>query len=449
MTSKKSKSEIILVVDDSPDTLEMLHRSIEYMGYKVFSCDSAQEAIDILKNTHIDLVITDYHMPFIGGINVIRHVRENYKNTEVMMITGYASVEGAVEAIKAGAEEYLAKPFTDEELEQAIERSLAKLAIRAVRNAIPTKNISKQYSIIAESVKMQKVFDSIRRAASGNLPVLISGENGTGRQLIAKAIHFESANSTYPFIHVNIRGIPESNLESQLFGHIKTGDNISDKISQKGLLELAEEGTVFFDGISLAPPATQIKLLRALSSNEITYTGDNTARKIKCRIIASTSKDLLSLVRKGLFREDLFFRINVVNITLPPLRERGKDILLLANHFITEVCNEIGRNKIPIINEGASRCLMNYYWSGNIRELEILIRQIIQKIHGDIIEISDLPSYMRYNLSEETRLSKSLLEVEKDHIKDVLLKVDGNKTKAAELLGIDRKTLREKLTKQT
>ena len=449
MITKKKRPEIILVVDDSPDTLEMLHRSIEYMGFKVFSCESAQEAIDTLKNTHVDLVITDYHMPFIGGINVIRHVRENYKNTEVMMITGYASIEGAVEAIKAGAEEYLEKPFTDEELEEAIERSLAKLAVRAARNELPARDISKKYSIVADSEKMKKVFDSIRRAASGNLPVLISGENGTGRHLTAKAVHFESSNSAFPFIHINLRGIPDSNLESQIFGYVAAGKENSEKTVRKGFLEMAEEGTVFFDEISLAPAATQVKLLRALTSSEITCAGDNEVRKIKCRIIASTSKDLLSLVRKGLFREDLFFRINVVNITLPPLRERGQDILLLANHFIEELCSETGRSSRPVINEGASKCLMDYNWAGNIRELEILIRQLVQKTNGDVIEIADLPPYMRYNLAEEARLGKTLMEVTQDHIKEVLEKVGGNKTKAAELLGIDRKTLREKLVRPT
>lgn len=450
MAVKKNRQEVILVVDDSPDTLEMLHRSIEYMGFSVYSCESAQEAIDILKEKHIDLVITDYHMPFIGGINVIRHVRENYKNTEVMMITGYASVEGAVEAIKAGAEEYLAKPFTDEELQQAIERSLEKLAIRAARNEMPERNISNQYSIIGESEKMKKIFDSIKRAASGNLPVLISGEHGTGRQLVAKAIHFESPNSASPFIHLSIRGIPESNLDSQIFGHIGTEgeEGKSDKKIKHGFLEMAQDGTVFFDEISLMPPATQVKLLSALTESEITYVGDNVPRKIQCRIIASTSKDLLSLVRKGLLREDLFFKINVVNISMPPLRERGKDIILLANHFIAEICSETGREKTPAINEAASRCLLEYSWPGNIRELEIVIRQVMQKIHADVIEIADLPPYMRFNLPEENRLNKTLLEAEREHIKDVLLKAGGNKTKAAELLGIDRKTLREKLSKQ-
>ena len=448
MLNKKSRDEVVLVVDDSADTLEMLHRSIEHMGFRVFSCDSAREAIDILKDTRIDLVITDYHMPFIGGINIIRHVRENYKNTEVMMITGYASVEGAIEAIKAGAEEYLAKPFTDEELEQAIERSLEKLSIRIVKNELPAKNLSKQYGIIGESPVMKKVFDSIKRAASSNLPVFISGEGGTGKELVARAIHYESSSSDHPFLYVNCCKIPESILEGDIFGYIKSGKEGSDKTVRKGFLEIAGEGTVFFDEISVIPPAAQVKLLRALTGGEITYAGDNTVRKIKCRIMVSTSRDLLSLIRRGLFREDLFFRMNVVNIAIPPLRERGRDIVLLTGFIVHRICDEIEKKSIPVPDENTTRCLLEYSWPGNIRELESVMRQTLRNVNGDLIEISDLPQFMRFNFPEESRLSKTLLEAEVDHIKNVLSKVGGNKTRAAELLGIDRKTLREKLGNQ-
>ncbi len=446
--NKKRKNETILVVDDSPDTLELLHRSIEHMGYKVFSSESAEEAIEILKNEHVDLVITDYHMPFIGGIDVIKHVRENYKNTEVMMITGYASVEGAVEAIKAGAEEYLSKPFTDEELQQAIDRSLEKLAIRVMKSEQSKKSISKQYGIIGESGGMRRVADSIRKASENILPVLISGEAGTGKELVARAIHYESNRSGEPFIHINCRGIPETILEGEIFGYKRRGEESSNGDVKQGFLEMAGEGTVFFDEISETSLSTQVKLLRAFSG-EITYVGDNVTRNIKCRIMASTSRDLIYLVRRGLFREDLFFRMNVVNIALPPLRERERDIILISNMFLAEASNEIGRAKVPVLDEKVVHYLLEYSWPGNIRELERLMRDIAHKVEADTIEVSDLPSYMRFNISEESRLNRTLFEVELDHIKDVLSKVEGNKTKAAELLGIDRKTLREKLKKQT
>jgi DNA-binding NtrC family response regulator len=445
MVNKKNKEKVILVVDDSQDTLELLHRSMEHMGYTVFSCDNAKEAIEIMKDTRIDLVITDYHMPFIGGIDVIRHVRENYKNTEVMMITGYASVEGAVEAIKAGAEEYLSKPFTDDELQSAIDRSMEKLAIRTMKTDQSPKTISAQYGIVGESEGMKRVVDLIKKASVNNMPVLISGEAGTGKELIARAIHYESESGGRPFIHINCRGIPETILESEIFGYKISGkENGEEDRIRKGFLEMAGKGTVFFDEISATTLSTQVKLLSALKG-EVTPIGDNKGIKIECRIMASTSRDLIHLVKRGFFREDLFFRLNMVNIVLPPLRERDKDILLISGSVASLTCHELGREKTPLFDERTSESLLKYQWPGNVRELERVIRSIINRTENDIIEVSDLPPYMRFNLSQETRLSKTLLEAELDHIKEVLSKVEGNKTKAAEILGIDRKTLREKL----
>jgi two-component system, NtrC family, response regulator HydG len=447
MNDKKNKSRVILVVDDSQDTLELLHRNLEHMGYSVFSCDNAKEAIDILKENHVDLVITDYHMPFIGGIDVIRHVRENYKNTEVMMITGYASVEGAVEAIKAGAEEYLSKPFTDEELQGAIDRSMEKLAIRSMKTDSDKKSIAEQYGIIGESEGMKKVSDSIRKATSNNMPVLISGESGTGKELVARAIHYESEKSGYPFFHVNCRGIPETILESEIFGYSRSETANSVNEVRKGFLEMAEKGTVFFDEISSTSLSTQVKLLRALSG-EITPIGDTKPRNIECRIMASTSRDLLFMVRKGFFREDLFFKLNGINIVLPPLKDRGKDIVMIANAVLAQASYERGVAQPPVLGEKVVESLLNYPWPGNVRELERTIREISGKTEGGIIEVPDLPSSMRFNVTEESQLNRTLLDVELDHIKFILAKVEGNKTKAAELLGIDRKTLREKLKKR-
>ncbi len=446
MADRQKKDRVILVVDDSQDTLELIHRNLEYMGYSVFSCDNAKEAIEILKENHIDLVITDYHMPFVGGIDVIRHVKENYKNTEVMMITGYASVEGAVEAIKAGAEEYLSKPFTDEELQSAIDRSMEKLAIRAMRSEPTERSIAEQYGIIGESEKMKKVGEAVKKAAADTMPVLISGESGTGKELVARAIHYESENSGYPFIHINCRGIPETILESEVFGYCKSETSESTHVVRKGFLEMAEKGTVFFDEISSTALSTQVKLLGALSG-EITPIGDTKPRKIECRIMASTSRDLLFLVRKGFFREDLFFKLNVTNITVPPLRERGKDVVLIANHILSGISSEAGRAKKPILDGKVVEAFLNYSWPGNIRELERTMKETVQKSDSDVIEITDVPSNMKININEEIELNRTLDDVELHHIKSVLAKVDGNKTKASELLGIDRKTLREKLKK--
>ena len=446
MIRKNKKREVILIVDDSQDTLEMIQRNIEYMGYTVFACDSAQEAMDILEKEPIDLVITDYHMPFVGGIDVIRHVRENYKNTEVMMITGYASVEGAVEAIKAGAEEYLSKPFTEDELEEAINRSFEKLALRVLKNDQKQIDISERYGLIGDSKEIRRVAESVRKAAKQNLPVLISGEPGTGKEFVARAIHYEGENSDHPFFYINCAGIPENKIESELFGYIKTGKDDEERTVFKGFFEMADKGTVFLDEISSTSLATQVKLLRALSG-EVTLMGDNTPRKINCRIIASTSKDLINLVKRNLFREDLFFRMNVINIAMPSLKERGGDVVLLANIFITKAAEELGKRSVPKLDEKVVQCLMEYTWPENVRELELLIRQIVPKIETDQVEITDLPSYMRFNIFEDSRLNKKLADVEAEHIKDVLESVEGNKTKAADILGIDRKTLRDKMKK--
>lgn len=452
--AKKNRDEIIIVVDDSPDTLEVLHRSIEYMGFSVFSCESAGEAIELLKEKPVDLVITDYHMPFIGGIDLIKHIRDHYPNTEVMMITGYASVEGAVEAIKAGAEEYLAKPFTDDELKQAIERSLEKLSIRVDKKSVPAKSIFKKFGLIAESEEMKKVFELITRAAESDLPVLLAGEPGSGKELAARIIHYESSRSNYPFIYVNCKDIPESILENEIFGYIKAeagagSDDEDDfcpvKARQPGFLELAGRGTVYLDEISKTPLSVQIKLLDALTKNELTCVGDNAPRPINCRITGSTSKDLIFLAGKGLFREDLFFRLNVINISLPPLRERKDDILPFCREQLARECRELGRSAPPVFSDEVKRSFMLYEWPGNSRELIGLMSELAGKIEEKTVEIFDLPRCMRFTLDAESKTKKNLHQVEVEHIREVLQSCNGNKTRAAQILGIDRKTLRDKV----
>ncbi len=451
---KKSRNEVIIVVDDSSDTLEVLHRSIEHMGFSVFSCESAEEAIDLLKENKVDLVITDYHMPFTGGLDLIRHIRELYPQTEVMMITGYASVEGAVEAIKAGAEEYLAKPFTDEELELAIERSLEKLSIRVDKKGAPGKNIASKFGLIEESETMKKVSDLIKKAADSDLPVMLVGEPGSGKELAARIIHYESSRSNYPFIYINCKDIPESILENEIFGYVKseqdeTGGGYSNlsmsRLTQPGFLELAGKGTVYFDEISKTPLSVQVKLLDALTNHELTCVGDINSRPINCRIIASTEKDLITLAGKGLFREDLFFRLNVINISIPPLRVRKSDILPFCREQLAKECRELGREVPPVISEEVVRALQLYEWPGNSKELIVLIGSLAENVKDDTVEVSDLPRSMRLMFFAESKSEKSLQEIEAAHIRDVLYSCGGNKTRAARVLGIDRKTLRDKL----
>ncbi|MEW6015721.1 MAG: sigma-54 dependent transcriptional regulator [Candidatus Zixiibacteriota bacterium] len=436
-------SSTILVVDDAPDTLEVIQRNLTSQGYAVLTAPGVPEAIQILDNSPVDLVITDLKMPKVSGLELVRHIRENFRDTEVMMITGYATIDGAVQAVKTGADEYLSKPFTDEELLAAVRRVLEKLKLKRMselqRRGFPTST----HGLIGSSDVMKKVFNAITKAAGINATVMIQGESGTGKELVARAIHYSSLRASAPFIPVNCGGIPEGLLESELFGYVK-GAFTGATESRAGFFQTAEGGTIFLDEISETSLAMQVKLLRVLQDKEVCMVGANRSRKIDVRIIAATNKDLLSLIKKGSFREDLFFRLNVINITLPPLRERGDDILILTQHFLSKYARELGRG-IPEFSPDALKSLRNYYWPGNIRELENMIQRLVVMTDSDKIEVSDLPSHLRFTVSREAGFDRTLAEVEAEYIKNVLATVHGNKTRAAEILGIDRKTLREKI----
>ncbi|MBM4349771.1 MAG: sigma-54-dependent Fis family transcriptional regulator [Deltaproteobacteria bacterium] len=439
------KKERILIVDDTPNTLEVLQRNLSSQGYRIFIASQATEAINILNQTPIDLVITDFKMPGVSGLDLIRHVRENFRDTEVMMITGYPSVGGAVEAVKKGAEEYLVKPFTDEELFSAVGRTLDKLRLRMITMAPLMGRASAPYGLIGESEAMAKVRDSIAKVASTSATVLIAGESGTGKELVARAIHYNSPRASAPFVPVNCGAIPNELLESELFGHIK-GAFTGATESRAGFFQTADGGSIFLDEISETSLSMQVKLLRVLQEKEVCMVGSSRPRKVDVRILVSTNKDLLHLVKKGGFREDLFFRINVITIELPPLRERENDILLLIRHFATKFAEESGR-PAPQFSEQALQILQHYHWPGNVRELENVIQRLTLMTDGNLIAVPDLPSLMRFSALRETGLHRTLAEVEAEYIRNVLASVDGNKTRAAQILGIDRKTLREKLQK--
>jgi two-component system response regulator HydG len=443
--SGTAEKECILVVDDAPDTLEMLQRNLTSAGYQVYTALRVPEAIKILESTTVDLVITDLKMPRVSGLDLIRHVRENLKDTEVMMITGYASVGGAVEAVKAGAEDYLAKPFTDEELFAAVRRALDKLKMRKAGEAQEIAAASPPPGLIGESETMKKIFAAITKAASTEATVLISGESGTGKELVARAIHYGSPRASAPFVPINCGGIPEGLFESELFGHVK-GAFTGALESRAGFFQTADGGTIFLDEISETSPAMQVKLLRVLQDKEVCMVGATRTRKVDVRILTATNKDLHNLVKKGVFREDLFFRLTVINIPVPPLRERGDDIMLLTNHFMAKFTEASGKSKLRF-SDKALRALKNYSWPGNVRELENLTQRLVVMVDGDFVDVPDLPSHMRFTALKETGLDRSLAEVEAEYIRNVLADVGGNKTEAAKILGIDRKTLREKLNK--
>jgi len=436
------RKETILVVDDTPGTLEVIQRSLTAEGYTSYTAANAVDALKLLEGTPVDLVITDLKMPKISGIDLIRHVRDNYKDTEVMMITGYATVESAVEAVKSGAQEYLAKPFTDNELFAAVRRVLDKLRQRREASTKPAQKAAGAYGIIGESREMQRVFAAIRKASSTAATALITGESGSGKELVARAIHYNSVRASAPFVPVNCGGIPESLLESELFGYVK-GAFTGAQETRAGFFQTADGGTIFLDEIGETSMAMQVKLLRVLQDKDVRMVGDSRPRKVDVRIIAATNKNLLDLIQRRVFREELYYRINVVTIEIPPLRSRGNDIALLVRHFAEKFAGELGK-AVPRFSEKALEAIQNYAWPGNARELENMIQRIVVMSDDEIVEIPDLPPLARFSALRSTGVNRTLAEVEADHIRNVLANAGGNKTRAAQILGIDRKTLRSK-----
>jgi len=441
--AKVSAKESILVVDDVPETLEVLQRNLALKGYRVFTAPGVSEALQFLDTQSVDLVITDYKMPRAVGLDLVRHVRENLMDTEVIMITGYASIGGAVEAVKYGAEDYIAKPFTEEELFAAVNRALDKLHARRMARVQSDKKQESCYGILGESKAITQVFSSIKKAATTPATVLITGESGTGKELVARAIHYSSPRASAPFVPVNCGGIPEGLLESELFGHIK-GAFTGATETRAGFFQTADGGTIFLDEISETSLAMQVKLLRVLQEKEVCMVGDTRTRKVDVRIVAATNKDLQSLIQKELFREDLFFRISVITIAVPPLSKRGNDILILTRYFADKFAQETGKPPIKF-SDPVLKALKNYDWPGNVRELENVIQRLVVMSDGEVINPPDLPSLMRFSARRQKGLQRSLADMEKEHIRNVLADAGGNKTRAAEILGIDRKTLREKL----
>ena len=435
-----AERESILVVDDSASTVEVIRRNLQGEGYRVFTASSVAEAVRLLEQTDVDLVITDLKMPKVSGLDLVRHVRENHKNTEVMMITGYASIGGAVDAVKTGAAEYLSKPFTDEELLTGVARVLDNLR---TRRPVHEEVVPAPQGIVGSSPAMQKVFAAIRKASPTTATVLLTGESGTGKELVARAIHYASPRSSSAFVPVNCAAIPETLLESELFGHVK-GAFTGASDTRGGFFQAADGGTVFLDEISATTNAAQVKLLRVLQEHEVSMVGSPRAQKIDIRVVAATNKELHELVAKKLFREDLYFRLNVITVNLPPLRERGDDVVLLIRRFAAQYAREMGKPE-PEFSSEALEVLRRYHWPGNVRELQNVVQRLVVMSESDVIEVPDLPSLMRFSALRGEGLTRTLAEVEVEYIRNVLESVGGNRTRAAEILGIDRKTLREKL----
>ncbi len=431
---------VILAVDDSPDALELIRRHLAPAGYRVLTAATAEEAARRIAEEPVDLVITDMKMPGKSGLELVRHIRSRFRETAILMVTGYPSIGGAVEAVRLGADDYLAKPYTRNELLRSVARALDARRLRTVAPAPPHPAAG----ILGTSAAMQPVFYAIEKAAAVNATVLITGESGTGKELVARAIHYRSPRAPHPFVPVNCGGIPEALLESELFGHVR-GAFTGATVTRAGFFQTGHRGTIFLDEVAETSLAMQVKLLRVLQEKEITLVGSARPLQVDVRIIAGTNKNLESLIRAGRFREDLYYRLHVIGIELPPLRARGEDVLLLARHFTAKYAADMGRS-IPGYTDRALEALLRYPWPGNVRELENLVQRLLAMVEGETIDAADLPAQMRPEVFGDGRgPDRPLAEVEREYVRRVLERCGGNKTRAAKVLGIDRKTLRQKL----
>jgi len=438
----------VLVVDDSASTREVLERNLRSEGHDVTTCSDVRTALGVLARGKIDLVVTDLRMPGADGMELVRHVRDNHRETGVIMVTGFATVGGAVSAMREGVDDYLPKPFSDDELRAAVSSCLDKVRLR--RDIEPAGTVEPPRGLIGWSEPMQHVYSLIARASAVRVPVLITGESGTGKELVARAIHYQVPNEPGPFLAVNCAAIPEALIESELFGHAK-GAFTGATGTREGFFVAADGGTLFLDEVAELAPAAQAKLLRVLQEKVVQPVGSDKTRAINVRIVAATNRDLELMARDGDFREDLFFRLHVLPIQIPPLRERGEDVVRLFRHFLAQAA-EHSSIPTPRVTDAALRAMQRYSWPGNVRELQNVVQRLLVFADAGVIDSVDLPSVMRYTSPVSRQVAGvavgdpvSLKELEGAHIRAVLASVDGNKTKAASILGIDRKSLRSKL----
>lgn len=449
----------ILIVDDDALVRRSLCEALSFEGYSCHSAGSAQDALRQLKEKSFQVVISDMKMPEMDGLDLLQAIKEKYPQTAVIMMTGFGSIENAVEAMRRGAMDYITKPIIDEEIKMVIKR-LAQERNLAEENAYLKEKLGATTrqrcgDIIGKNFRMQKLFDLIHVIADTKTTVLITGESGTGKRMVAHAIHYSGANpASRPFVEVSCAALPETLLESELFGHVKgafTGA-IKDRL---GRFESAEGGTIFLDEIDAFTPALQVKLLRVLQDGEFERVGETRTRKASVRIIVATNQDLQKLIREGKFRHDLYYRLNIISLELPPLRERHEDIPVLVDHFIQKHSQPL-QKQIRRISPEALAKLSAYHWPGNVRELENVIERACVLTKGSTIHAEDLPeSVLCVALAagpvcesceaDGGRLKNALRDPEKKLILEALEKNRWNKKHAAEALGINRTTLYKKM----
>ncbi len=412
----------ILVVDDSPSTLEVLRRNLVDGGHSVVTASCAADALALLSFTPVELVLTDLKMPGVSGLDLVRHVRENLKETEIVVITGYATIGGAVEALRTGAEDYLAKPFTDEELREAVGRALRKLRGRRSVGMPPPAAVP---GLLGESEAIRRAARAIERAAPSEGGVLLGGEDGTGKELVARIIHHRSERSHGPFLSMYCRSVAAESLHEELLG----------ARGRPGLLARAAGGTLFVADIEEVRPAVREKLaLLCPPARQARKPRSTSARLIAATCWGTGPSRTNPPVSGELFEEAIW---------LPPLRDRGEDVVILARHFARHYADALGR-PVPELTAPVLDVFRSYPWPGNVRELRGIVRDLVANDMA-AVAVPDLPTRMRFSAFRDAGWNRSLAEVEAEHVKRVLAAVDGNKTRAAEILGIDRKTLREKL----
>ncbi|WP_159023267.1 sigma-54 dependent transcriptional regulator [Formosa sp. L2A11] len=436
------RKENILLVDDDVHVLEILQRHLQSLQYHTFKAVSVREAVIILKDTKIDVLITDLNMPEIDGFELLKFTSEHYPKMGKLVITGFPSIQDSLKVIKSGVVEYLTKPFTKNELIDALHKTLAQNKL--VSDTKSTKILTNETygEIIGKSKRIYHVIQLIERVKNNKATVFISGESGTGKELVARSIHYQGQFSRGPFIAVNCGGIPENLLEAELFGYVKGAFTGADT-NRNGFFQAANGGTIFLDEIGNASLAVQSRLLRVLQEKEVIKVGSQKAEKIDLRIITATNSNLKEMIKNQSFREDLYYRLTVVEIDVPPLRNRPEDISLLADKFLYKYGLEY-KDRIVKMDPDVLPILERYTWPGNIRELEnILQRAII--LSDKTVTIEALPESLKYNIPFSEADFISLKDMEKQYILKVLRVCNNNKTKAAEILQINRKTLREKL----
>jgi two-component system, NtrC family, response regulator AtoC len=449
MTEKNDLSTVLVVEDDAA-MRELLVESLAEEGYHMLSAGGGREGIKQVRAERVDLVVTDLRMPDMNGLDMVREIQAMASPPDVITITAFGTIDTAIKAMKLGAFDYITKPFEIEQLLIAVDRALRDRQLRSEVQRLRSEVADKYRfeNIVGRSASMQEVFSLIRRVADSTVTVMITGESGTGKELVAKALHFNSTRASRAFLPVNCAAIPATLLESELFGY-KRGAFTDARQDRAGLLVESDGGTVFLDEVAELPPPVQAKLLRVLQEREVRPLGSTQSVSIDVRFVSATNRNLEQMLQSGEFREDLYYRLNVIQIELPPLRERPEDILLLATHMLQAAAKRTGK-KARGISPRAAKLLLAYPWPGNARELENVIERALALSQHDEVDISDLPPSLLQRRSpdvvaEAAARQLTLSDLEREYIQQILDEEHGNKTRAAQRLGLDRKTLYRKL----